>query len=511
MGRKTIYYSTLLLVGLLLFNCSKDDDSKKPDNPDANELNITALSVTQGKEGDPVTLTGTGFSTTASANTVTFGGTEAEVSSSTPTSISTSVPVGAQTGKIQVTVDGSTVTSEATFTVLESQPDFVITDFEPKEGSPGDFVTITGMNFGISAQGVDIFFNGTQGGIDSYSDISISVQIPNGATTGPIKLVIGNEEVVTEEVFTIVAPTGNPWLELTHLENGSRTNGIAASLNDKIYIGLGQDEEFNLRKDLWEYNPLTKSWTKKEDFPGDGSIGTINFVLNDKLYVGAGAGAGEHHIDFWEYDPTTNSWSSLTDLTHGLTGRIFPYAFSINNRAYVYGGHDDGLNLLNDLWEYNPESDSWIQKASPEIMARASGVSLAANNKGYVIMGITEGGDSKEIYAYDPASNHWSSATFPGEFGRRLGVGFSIDGLIYMGMGYNETANSYYDDLWEYNPLTNTWTEKTSFIGSEGFNKTRAEAIAVSLDGNAYFGTGSDDVNQYYNDLWVYTPANDVD
>ncbi len=82
---------------------------------------ITSFSPLSGIAGTPVTITGTNFSITPASNTVSFNGTMATVLTSTATSISTTVPVGATTGTIAVTVSAQTATSATAFYVALSQ------------------------------------------------------------------------------------------------------------------------------------------------------------------------------------------------------------------------------------------------------------------------------------------------------------------------------------------------------------------------------------------------------
>ena len=77
---------------------------------------ITSLSPTSGAVGTAVTITGTNFGSTQSTSTVSFNGTRAAVTSWSATSIGTSVPTGAMTGNVVVTVTGVASNSVA-FTV----------------------------------------------------------------------------------------------------------------------------------------------------------------------------------------------------------------------------------------------------------------------------------------------------------------------------------------------------------------------------------------------------------
>jgi hypothetical protein len=88
---------------------------------------ITNLNPTSGTVGSSVTITGTNFGATQGSSTVTFNGTAATVSASnwTATSIITSVPTGATTGNVVVTVAG-VASNGLNFTVPSSGSKFPI-------------------------------------------------------------------------------------------------------------------------------------------------------------------------------------------------------------------------------------------------------------------------------------------------------------------------------------------------------------------------------------------------
>ena len=67
---------------------------------------IINLSPVSGPIGTTVTITGTNFSPTIVNNIVWFGGVKAIVTSSTATSLTTTVPVGATHSPIRVLVNG---------------------------------------------------------------------------------------------------------------------------------------------------------------------------------------------------------------------------------------------------------------------------------------------------------------------------------------------------------------------------------------------------------------------
>lgn len=86
--------------------------------PANNGLAVLSFSPQQGPVGFSVTIRGQGFNSTLSANTVQFNGAAATVTSATANALVVTVPAGATTGPISVTVGGTTASSDTNFTVV---------------------------------------------------------------------------------------------------------------------------------------------------------------------------------------------------------------------------------------------------------------------------------------------------------------------------------------------------------------------------------------------------------
>jgi YD repeat-containing protein len=78
--------------------------------PGTNGLAVLSFTPQQGPVGQTVTIQGQGFSTTPSSDTVQSNGAAATVSSATATTLTVTVPSGATTGPISVTVSGTSST-----------------------------------------------------------------------------------------------------------------------------------------------------------------------------------------------------------------------------------------------------------------------------------------------------------------------------------------------------------------------------------------------------------------
>jgi len=166
---------------------------------------ITSFSPASGVVGTTVTINGTNFSATPANNTVNFNGVLANVTVSTTTSITTTVPLAATTGKITVTVAGNTATSASDFTVTTTSLPTIIS-FTPAAGITGATVTITGTNFSTTPANNTVKFNGTTAIVTASTVTSITTTVPAGATTGTITVAVAGNTATSATNFTVTTP-----------------------------------------------------------------------------------------------------------------------------------------------------------------------------------------------------------------------------------------------------------------------------------------------------------------
>jgi IPT/TIG domain len=129
---------------------------------------ITSLSQTSGAVGSSLTITGSGFSAggTQTPQVVFNPQLYASPTTSSDTSATVTVPLGATTGDVLVSVGGGD-SNGVLFTVTSSDPS--ISSISPSGGVVGTSVTITGSNFGSSRGSSTVTFNGTTGTPTSWS------------------------------------------------------------------------------------------------------------------------------------------------------------------------------------------------------------------------------------------------------------------------------------------------------------------------------------------------------
>jgi len=283
---------------------------------------------------------------------------------------------------------------------------------------------------------------------------------------------------------------------------GVRYNAAIFSIGTKVFLGLGYNLSSNFFRDFWEWDEATDVWTRKADYPGNASGGVVSFSIGTKGYIGTGNifGTTGSTNEFWEYDPAANSWTQKESLPN-TPSRAYAAGFSIGNKGYIGVGIKDGgvSGYYQDFWEWDQTTNKWTKKADFPGNARTAAIGFSIGSKGY----IGTGGDGtslfKDFWEWDQATNVWTKKSEFGGTSRWFAVGFSIGNKGYIGTGNNENLLK---DFWEWDPATNVWTGKSDFKGD-----ARTYAVGVSIGNKAYIGTGVGDIDFHpLKDFWEYDP-----
>jgi hypothetical protein len=249
-------------------------------------------------------------------------------------------------------------------------------------------------------------------------------------------------------------------------------------------------------------------WRQRANFAGAARSYAVGFSINDRGYIGTGhkyynSSTYEHPscADMWEYSKSTNSWAQKANFTDT---RHYAICFAIGSKGYVGLGMQSMSDNIsnsykNDLWEYNPSTNYWTQKANFSGITRIYAVGFSIGSKGYVGTGYNYGNMLRDFWEYNPSTNTWTQKSNFGGSARSGAVGFSIGDKGYIGTGYD--GYNLCNDFWEYNPSTNTWTQKSNFGGP-----ARKGAVGFSVGDNGYIGTGELNAMNTLNDFWEYTP-----
>lgn len=120
-------------------------------------------------------------------------------------------------------------------------------------------------------------------------------------------------------------------------------------------------------------DPIKNIWIRKADFGGSARDYAVGFNINGKGYIGTGDDdyltSEGNKKDFWEYDQGTDSWTRKKDLEGNA--RFAAVGFSIDSKGYIGTGYDwDGhvLYFAKDYWEYNPDEIACIPPADLKVV-----------------------------------------------------------------------------------------------------------------------------------------------
>ena len=302
----------------------------------------------------------------------------------------------------------------------------------------------------------------------------------------------------------------NTWTEKAEFADGKRSKSVGFAIGDFGYVGFGEDTADFTHNDLWRYDPITDTWSQMMNCPGSVRRNAVATVVAGKAYTGTGIDSANtiNEVildDWWEYDPQSNSWTQKTSYpggfntlgNTGIEGVTSATAFSIDNFAYICAGKMGSDFYGTDLWQYDPNNDTWTRMADFPGGDRQQLSSFSLEGKGYVGLGIDHDIFRKDWWCYTPSSDTWEQVTsLPGdERGAAASFVLGQRGFIVFG-----TDGGYMDELWEFNPFSNTWTIKANFPPNG-----RKNAIAFAIGDKAYagLGTGSSGKKKSF---YEYTP-----
>ena len=275
--------------------------------------------------------------------------------------------------------------------------------------------------------------------------------------------------------FQILAGT---WMQRPSFGGVGRHRATGVAIFNKGYMGLGHVNGTGVDisyKDWWEYDPASASWTQKADFPV-AIHGAIAFSVGKKGYVGGGSYLNG---EFYCFDPQTNTWTPIAPCPLNPQDH---QAFTIGGKGYVY--------MFSEIVEYDPLSDSWIQKADAPVSFSSWSSAFSVGSSGFVKSG-------SNFLEFKPAQNVWiPRAQFPGLMSNGSAA-FTLEDKGYLTCGFSGGLSNVVNEVWSFNPANNTWTNEGEFPGT-----SRRFPVAFAIGNKGYFGTGTNGVN--LNDFWEF-------
>lgn len=297
--------------------------------------------------------------------------------------------------------------------------------------------------------------------------------------------------------YSLVNETGTPETSNVTAREGS----VALVIGDQAYLGLGNNDNTYFS----DWINITDDGSAMTDFPGVARTSAVGFVIDNIAYVGLGKDdEGNYLKDFYSYNPTNDSWTQIADF--GGSGRINAVAFAIDDYGYVGTGRSSSDEEA-DFWKYNPTTNSWTELSDWGSDKRQGAFAFVIHGKGYVGGGFFFDSYSmqlSDIQEFDPETETWTEKIYAD--GNNLSTNYAAAFSLY---GYGYIAYGSSDDLVRYDPEENEVENLGDYFD---LGDSRNDAIAFVLNEVGYFGLGSTGIfsTTYYNDLYSYSVPNEI-
>lgn len=354
--------------------------------------------------------------------------------------------------------------------------------------------------------------------------VSCKKEIPSspGAIVGPVNVCPGDSGVVYS-IQPVDKATYYTWTipQDATLISGQGTTSITivfGSSSDRICVRANNKAETSEISCLEvKQGGVSNQWCQERTFAGVKRSQAVGFSIGNKGYVGTGCKAignvfSDFLKDFWEYDPDLNTWIQKADF--GGVARYGAVGFSLNNKGYIGTGWN-GTDYLSDFWAYDPQLNSWTSIANFGGEGRSEAFTFVIGSSVYVGGGNHEN-NLADLWEYNTVSNAWvakARSPLPAQFSHS--VAFSIENNGYVGTGWGHN-NTYHKEFWQYNPADTSsgfdennkplgkWIPKADFAGVG-----RMLSIGFSIYGKGYIGGGADNSGYHKRDFWEYDPQFD--
>jgi len=198
---------------------------------------------------------------------------------------------------------------------------------------------------------------------------------------------------------------------------------------------------------------------------------------------------------------TGNTWAEIPNYPWANSTNFPRFLFVYQNKIYVPSKQEQKVYI------YDGISWSRINSVVPE--GFNAGFCFTIGDKGY----ISKGGilDGRELWEYNVVTNVWTQkATFPGAV-RFFSASFVIGNKAYIAGG--NYGSTYFREVWEYDPTDVTpWTQKANipvaFLGRSG-------STGFSIGTKGYIACGeyktpASPFIQYTKTLLEYNPTTDA-
>lgn len=200
-------------------------------------------------------------------------------------------------------------------------------------------------------------------------------------------------------------------------------------------------------------------------------------------------------------------WSKI--LIPDEVGSIYlNYGFAIGSKGYFMGVRGETF----ELWEYEPETNAWNRKSDYPGLGKRDLVYFAVNDRAYCGFGNYDSiislspltylpKQTSELWEYDPLSDTWiPREDFP-LYGCYNMTKFSDLEKAYIGFAAGPNVTN--QQIWSYEPIEDRWES------IQEFPRTSYGSTAFGIGNTSFVGLGKSAEGMVYDDFYEYDPVSD--
>lgn len=204
-------------------------------------------------------------------------------------------------------------------------------------------------------------------------------------------------------------------LETTGAKPGFLSHHRSVLIGEEMYIFGGMKSDIENNCDLFSLNMKTLQWKviqpegdEKPEGRDDHSI----CASENSIYVFGGFVKGKRMNDLYEYNIETNTWKILSKFTDidDFSSEELKYQFPVprcgqdmvyyQNKIYMFGGRNDFNDKLSDTWEFDISAKTWNKIECEKMpIGRSSHACIVYESKIILFGGIVD--ITKEINEID--------------------------------------------------------------------------------------------------------------
>ncbi|WP_417590149.1 kelch repeat-containing protein [Owenweeksia hongkongensis] len=301
--------------------------------------------------------------------------------------------------------------------------------------------------------------------------------------------------------FSIVAAGfSQSWIQKSDYPGVACDDGTSFTIGNKAYCGTGMTPWFSTTTDFYSFDLVSEIWTNSTPLP-TGMERQYAVGLSDQSfgYLFGGTGNGVFYNDLWKFDPATAVWTQLSSMPD--SGRSGSTGFIINDTIYIVGGTKTMGGAIADVWAYSINDDSWEQKNDLRYTIWTA-KSTSVNGKGYLTFGMTDNGRFPEnLLEYIPQTDSWIDLPPYPETGHSHGSMVS-SGNFLLTIGGRDSLGVYSKYLHRYDINNQTWQQLSAIPDSD-----RKGGMVFIKDEKLYYTTGITATNTRLKQTWKCTDA----